>query len=315
MLRNLLDEMMRRRLLPVAALAVLVAVIAPLLFLKGAPDNAPSADSAAPAAATPAKLPARAARLLSADDGDASKGAAKGAARDPFSAPAAVLAAAASAAKPATTASTSSGTSKSSSGGSTSSQPSKPIPVIIKNPDGTSAKSGSSKSNSSKSGSSKSGSSKSSSGSTASTKTIAVDIRFGAKKDSKIRRAIPRNKAFYIHGKLVAVFVKYSPSRKKATFAVARGLHISGPVKCRVVSGVCRYLDIPAGSHARITMVTANRAVVSRRLDVVHTRARSSSATTRTTAASTRAERACLLGKLVGMKRGDAFINRDACER
>ena len=105
--------------------------------------------------------------------------------------------------------------------------------------------------------------------------TVAVDIRFGPKNDTKIRRAIPRNKAFYIHGKLVAVFVKYSPSRKKAVFAVAPGLHISGPVKCRVEDGVCRYLDIPAGSHARLTMVTRQQGTsCSRRLDVVRIKRR-----------------------------------------
>ena len=90
MLRNLLDEMMRRRLLPFAALAVLVAIIVPLLFLKGAPDDAPSADSAAPAAAEAAKLPARAARLLAATDAGASRGGAKGTAHDPFNPPALV---------------------------------------------------------------------------------------------------------------------------------------------------------------------------------------------------------------------------------
>ncbi|MEA2194240.1 MAG: hypothetical protein QOG42_674, partial [Solirubrobacteraceae bacterium] len=78
MLRNLQDEMARRRWLPFAALAVLVAIAAPLLFLKSAPDNAPSA-GAAPAAAEQAKLPPRAARLLAATDAGQVSGRAKGA--------------------------------------------------------------------------------------------------------------------------------------------------------------------------------------------------------------------------------------------
>jgi hypothetical protein len=109
--------------------------------------------------------------------------------------------------------------------------------------------------------------------------------------------------------------VKYSPSRHKAIFAVAPGLHISGPNKCRVVNNVCRYLDIKAGSHARLTTILDNRSVVSRRLDVVHTRTRNVSANTRATAAGSSADGACLLRKLRAMAPGDALLNRDACER
>ena len=300
MFRTVLDEMMRRRLLPVAALAVLVAIIAPLLFLKGAPDGAPSADSAAPAAATPAKLPARAARLLAANDGDASNGATKGSAQDPFNPPSSVRAAAAAAAN-AGAASTApkADTSKSSakSTGTGTGKSTDPIPVVIKNDDKASSKSNSSTSKSTGS----------------STRTIAVDIRYGAKKDSRIRRAIPTNKAFYIHGKLVAVFVKYSQSRKKAVFAVAPGVHVSGPASTRVTDNV-RYVDIKAGAHARFTIVTPSRTIVSRRLDVVRAKSRTSSNTTKATAASTRTEAACLLGKLKAMKPGDQLIGRDACE-
>lgn len=299
MFRTVLDEMMRRRLLPVAALAVLVAIIAPLLFLKGAPDDAPSANAAAPAAAEPAKLPARAARLLAANDGDASDGATKGSAQDPFNPPSSVRAAAAAAAKGgAATPAAKADTGKSS--GKASGATTDPIPVVIKNDD----KQASSKSNST--------SPKRSTGS--STRSIAVDIRFGAKKDSRLRRAIPTNKAFYIHGKLVAVFVKYSQSRKKAVFAVAPGVHISGPSSSRVTDNV-RYVDIASGSHARLTLVTASKTVVSRRLDVVRAKSRTTSNTTKATAASSRSEAACLLGKLTAMKPGDPLVNRDACER
>ena len=302
MLRTLLDEMMRRRLLPIAAAAVLVAIIAPLLFLKGAPDDAPSADAAAPAAATAAKLPPRAARLLAATDAGASRGGAKGTAQDPFNPPASIRAAA-------TAATAASGGGKAGSGvKSTGSVKNERAPVVItdngngKLPYPQTEAPASSNSNTNSNSNPSSG-----------TKTIAVDIRFGAKKDSKIRRSIPRYQAFYIHGKLVAVFVKYSASKKKAVFAVAPGMHISGPVKCRIEDGVCKYLDIKAGSYARISMVTENKAVVSRRLDVVHTKARAVG-NTRATAASGRSEAACLYGKLVAMKPGDSLVDRDACE-
>ncbi len=95
------------------------------------------------------------------------------------------------------------------------------------------------------------------------------------------------------------MFVKYSPSRKKAIFAVAPGLHISGPVSTRVSDNV-RYIDVPVGAHAYLTMITANRTIVKRRLDVV--RARSVRSATATNAAVS-AESACLLGKLAAMKR------------
>jgi hypothetical protein len=297
MLRNLLDEMMRRRLLPVAALAVLVAVIVPLLFLKGAPDDAPSADAAAPAAAETAKLPARAARLLAATDAAASRGGANGKASDPFSPPAAIRAAAAAAAGGTTTAAA-----KTSGGAKTSR-----APVVITD-------NGNGKLPYHSGEVPKSSNSNSNSNSSTATKTMAIDIRYGAHKDSKLRRAIPRNKAFYINGKLVAVFVKYSTSRKKAIFAVAPNLYISGPVKCRVENGVCRYLDIPVGSHARLAIITENRSVVSRRLDVVRAKALTSSNTTTATAAGASTDAACLLGKLVAMKPGDALLGRDACE-
>jgi hypothetical protein len=292
MLRNLLNEMMRRRLLPVAAIAVLVAVVAPLLFLKGAPDGAPSADSGAPAAATEAKLPARAARLLASTDAGASGGGARGASHDPFGP-----------ATPATTPAAAGGGGaakvSTATGSVTSSTPSA-VPAVTHNP--TPSTPSANPSTSPKS-------------TTSSTpRSFSVDIRYGAKRDSKIRRAIPRYKAFYIHGKIVAVFVKYSPSRKAAVFAVAPGMHISGPVKCRVEDGVCKYLDIPAGSYARIAMVTPSKLVVSRRLDVVHAK-RGASGATKATSASTRSQAACLMGKVLAMKPGDALIDRDACER
>ena len=97
--------------------------------------------------------------------------------------------------------------------------------------------------------------------------------------------------AFFIRGKVAAVFVKYSPSLRKAVFAVAPGIHVSGPVTCRVQNGACRYLDIPAGSYARLTMLTAKREIVRRRLDVEHITRRTSSQKTAAAAQRIRRER------------------------
>jgi hypothetical protein len=302
MLRNLIDEVRNRRVLAFAALGVLVALALPLMFLKSAPDGAPASDAAAPAAAKEAKLPPRAARLLQTTDPGAPGGRAKGSAQDPFAPPASYRAAAAAAAsKGAAGAADSSGAkSAANSPGAASATPTKPIPVVIQ--DGSPAKK--------KQASSRSRSNPSTSSPTRSTRTLTVDIRYGKKKDSPIKRAIPRNQAFYIHGKLVAMYVRYSESRKKAIFAVAPGVHISGPVSSRVSDNV-RYIDVPAGEHAWLTIVTANRTIVKRRLDVV--RARSVSGA-KTTNAAASAESACLLGKLTAMKPGDRFLDRDACE-
>jgi len=299
MLRNLIDEVRNRRLLAFAALGVLVALALPLMFMKSAPEGAPAANSAAPAPATEAKLPERAARLLAATDAGSPGGRAQGSAQDPFNPPSSYRAAAAAAANGAAGAGSkaSGGAAKSTAGTSSSSNamPTKPIPVVIQN--GSSSKK-------------KSSSPSSSSAPATSTSRIAVDIRFGKKKDSPIKRSIARNRAFYIHGKLVAMFVKYSSSRKKAIFAVAPGLHVSGPVSTSVSDGV-RYINVPVGAHAYLTMITTNRTIVKRRLDVVRARSVSSA---KATPAAVSAESACLMGKLTAMKPGDRLLDRDACE-
>ncbi|MDP2710534.1 MAG: hypothetical protein Q8O56_04890 [Solirubrobacteraceae bacterium] len=305
MLRNLLDEIIRRRLWPIPAVALLVLVMAPLLFLKGSPEGSPAIDNVVPAAAE-AKLPDRAARLLATSDGATVKGRATGAASDPFSPPAAVRAAAAAAASGGGGAATPPATGATTGNGAASNAaPAQPAPVVVQNGDGRTPR---------PSGSSPGRSPGSTPARTSPVPEIAVDIRYGAVQNSKVRRAIPRMQPFYIHGKLVAVFVKYSPSRKKATFAVAPGVLVTGPVKCRQQDGVCRYVDIPAGSHVRLTTLSSTRNIVSRRLDVVRTK-RSSSSSTRATAASTASERACLLRKLQAQKAGDAPLERDACEK
>ena len=318
MLRNLIDEVRSRRVLAFAALGVLVALALPLLFLKSAPEGSPGVNTAAPAAAEEAKLPARAARLLATNDGDTIGGRASGSSQDPFSPPAAYRSAAAAAtaaqggggsaaqggggSAPASSAAAKEAANAQAGGGS------KGLEVTIKTPAATTPSTTSNNANATTStGTTKRARS-------LSARNAVVDVRYGPKRDTKIRRAIRRQKAFYIHGKLVAVFVKYSPSRKAAVFALAPGLHVTSDVKCRVIKGSCRYVDLPAGSHAWLTMVTANRTIVSRRLDVVHIKRRAAGRKTRAISASARSEASCLARKLVAMERGDALLGRDACK-
>ncbi|MDP1846892.1 MAG: hypothetical protein Q8K79_03785 [Solirubrobacteraceae bacterium] len=295
MLRNLIDEVRNRQVLALAGLGVLVALALPLLFLKGAPAGAPQADVAAPAAAKEAKLPPRAARLLATDDPGAPGGQAKGSAQDPFAPPASYRAAAAAATKAGSGSAPTTATPAVSGGGAaTITKAPAVVPGTPSAPRPTTPRRATPSLNAN---------------------NASVDIRFGPKANTRIKRSIRRQKGLYVHGKLVAMFVKYSPARKAAVFALAPGLHITGPTKCRVVDGSCRYLDIPAGEHAWITTITANRTIVSRRLDVVRIKRRTASSRTRVASASARSEAACLARKLVAMKRGDALLGRDACKR
>jgi len=259
MLRNLVDEMVRRRLWPVAALAVAV-VAAPLLFLKSAPPEAVSDAAVAPATAQ-ADLPARAQRLLTTTDaGSTSRKRLSRSKRDPFQAPASRGAKAASARvkasarKASAKKASSSESDGTSSGGSASTS-------------GTSAARGGS---SSSSATSTSRSTRTSTSPSTDPPAIdpTVDVRFGAHKDSPIQRRIPRLKRWTVDGDVLLIFVKYSPSRHKAVFMVPSTTIVRGDVDCRHTDGVC-YVDIPAGKYARLTFTTSDGLRVSRRLDVV----------------------------------------------
>jgi hypothetical protein len=293
MLRNLLDEIVRRRLWPILALAVLAAVAAPLFFMKSAPVGAPDAATPAPAPAAAGELPARAQRLLAATGTAAVRGRATGSARDPFEAPAARRAtgAAAGAASAATGTGTGTGSASSAAGSSGTATtpavtPSTPLAPAIVTPKTTKISG-----------------------------PASVDVRFGKSAGGRVHKAVPRLQPYYIHGKLAAVFVKYSPSLNKAVFAISPGLIVSGPVKCRRVNDVCRYLDIPAGSYARLTMVTQDRILVSRRIDVEHIGHGAAGASTTAVAAAAHSENSCLLRLLRAVKPSGAPIARDACER
>jgi hypothetical protein len=295
MLRNLLHEIVRRRLWPIPALALLIVVAAPVLFLKSAPAGAPAAQTAAPAPAAPGALPARAQRLLASTAAVNRRGGATGAEHDPFQAPSSHRAAAAATAAAAPAASSKPKASGSGAAAGTSTTPA-PDPAVTQNV----------QDNSTTAPPATSG---------ASSGPATVDVRFGKTAGGRVHRAIPRLQTFYIHGKLAAVFVKYSPSLNRAVFAVSPDLIVTGPVKCRTQKGVCRYVDIPAGSYARLTMLTADRILVTRRLDVAGiTRGRSAGSTT-AVAAADRTQNACLLGKLRALKPGGTPIDRVACER
>jgi hypothetical protein len=268
MLREVLDEIVRRRLWPIPAIAIAVALAGPLLFLKSAPQDAP-----APAAAMPSTqldLPARAQRLLTSTDASATaRRRLSRTARDPFRAPTSRRKTpGGSNAKKSAASKT-----KAQASSSPGSKPTSPVPVIVVTPKGSTTKASAPATTPSggSSGTSKSGDSSGTSSprSSASSGTPTVDMRFGAEKDSPIHREIPRLKTFEVGDKIAVVFVKYSPSRHEAIFAIDPSTTVRGDVDCRRVDGLCRYVDIPAGKYARLTFVKDDGSRVSRRLDVV----------------------------------------------
>lgn len=298
MLRNLIDEVMRRRLWPILVGAVVVAVPAPLLFLKTGP--AAPASTAAPAPAKRAELPARAQRLLAATDAQRSAAPAPGSrASDPFQAPAShrPKADGNGAAKPKDKAAT------------PAAPEGKPVPVVVTNSDAsrppapvavtrrpaTSAPvhDGPAK--------------------RVARRTVAVDVRYGERLPGGVYRSIPRRHTFVAGGRVIAVFVKYSPRRSKAVFAIGPRTLVTGGIRCRRKDGVCRYVDVPAGRHVRLTTLSAAGRLVSRRLDVVRidrSRRFGGSAAAERTAP---ADGACLLGRLLALTAGDPPLAADVC--
>ena len=246
MLRNLVDEIVRRRLWPIPLAALAVVVATPLLFLKSAPPQA-APDAAATAQAD---LPVRAQRLLtSTDAGRTSARRLSRSSRDPFQAPASASAKAKkvqlkleSGSKKASKKTSSSSKAESANGSTTTSSQaatgarrsttrSTPVPTAAVVP--------------------------------------SVDVRFGAHKDSPIQRRISRLKTFEVDGEITAMFVKYSTTSRKAIFAINPTTTVGGDVDCRFVDGLCSYVDIPVGSYARLVFTLSDGSRVSRRLDVV----------------------------------------------
>lgn len=308
MLRHLIDELMRRRLWPILALSALVAVATPLLFLKSAPSGAPVAAAPAPAPAPAGELPARAQRLLETGSGG-EQGAARrpsGRAGDPFQPPSSSAArssrkkAGARSAKKRRSARTN------------------PIPVVITNAD-TTKPSTSKKAAGSKPPMTSKAPRVTSPGrpigdaTTTAKRARAVDVRFGKRHPGKLHRGIPRLQTFVAGGRVIAVFVKYSPSRDKAVFAIAPSTEVSDGPECRRKSDLCRYVDIPAGSHVRLTTLTADGSSVSRRLDVVQIRHTRDAGATAAAAGTAPANGACLLGRLLALTAHDGPLAADAC--
>lgn len=269
MLRSLLTEIVRRRLWPIPLIAVAVAIGAPLLFLKSSPVNAPSATAPAPAVAAERDLPARAEQLLATSDASAAgkRRRPANASHDPFAPPAGgrtkgkKKAVAAAAAKDPST--------------SESAEP-KPVAVVVTNADGSVPTTGTTPAPAT--GSADIVPSLPKAGSTAADGrfggSTAVDVRFGEHIDSKLRRAISPAQTFIAGGTIVAVFVKYSPEHDTAVFAISPRTIVSGDVECRHEAGLCRYVEIPPGSHARLTMPADDGSLVTRRLDVVRVKPR-----------------------------------------
>jgi hypothetical protein len=255
MLHSLLSEIVRRRLWPIPLSAVAVAVGAPLLFLKSSTGDAPSTAALSPAVAREGRLPARAQRLLA--TGDAAtveqRRRVTRASHDPFRPPPGHR-------------STKSSAAAATKDSSTSASANKPLAVVITNADGSTTDAGGSATKTDPTPAPTTGGDKPSEPTVSS---AAVDVRFGAQPGAKLRREIPRLQTFVADGDIVAVFVKYSPKRDKAVFAIAPSTIVTGDVQCRRKEGVCRYVDIPAGSYARLTTLGENGSLVTRRLDVV----------------------------------------------
>ncbi|MEA2219612.1 MAG: hypothetical protein QOJ35_2238 [Solirubrobacteraceae bacterium] len=318
MVRSLVDEVVRRRLWPIPVVALLIAIAAPLLFMKSAPPAEPASTLAPPPAAA-GKLPATAQQLLTTSD--AAVEAHKRSTRkrqDPFQAPA-------SAAKPASAAAAA-------AGGVVKASQQTAIPVVITSSNGSTS-----------TGTASPGTAKSSTPATTTKKTtttkskakpattpkrtvpattsvaatekpgVAVDVRFAERKGSILRLRVPRLQTFQAGGMVAAMFVGYSQARNAAVFAVAPSTLVRG-ITCRKVHGVCRYVDIPAGSYARLTLRGRDGSIVSRRLDVARIRHLPRAGTTHAAMRRTSLSAAtCLLKRLLKLPAIAPSISTDAC--
>ncbi|MEJ7824520.1 MAG: hypothetical protein WKF48_03790 [Solirubrobacteraceae bacterium] len=309
MFRGLVDELIRRRLLPVMLVAVLVIIAAPLLFLKSAPEGAPAASEAPPAAQT-GDLPVGGESLVTSSDKATTPKYKGGSSQDPFAPPASAV----NAAKAATASVTPAAPSGSPSAGKASSGGNVPSKAVITNADGSKAAITTKKPSTSTKSAPKS------TPQVAPKATFAsVSVRFAKRQGSKARRSIPRLQTFKADNTVAAMFVKYSPARKKAVFAIAPSTKVSGDVKCRRKKGVCRYVDIPEGEGVRLTVLKPNGAKISRRLDVVSIKTPSeiAASTIPVPATATRStpldEAKCLLRGLLLLPSIFPSIPADAC--
>jgi len=305
MLANLIAEIRDRRLWPIPAIALLVAIAAPLLFLKSTPPDAPLGSTPAPAAAPTGKLPSRAQRLLATSDITVEMTAPRKRtkASDPFEAPSSRKASAADDRSSKGAADAGTGTAPAS--GTTPSTPTidQPMPVVITNPDGSQQTTTTPPIR---------GDAPATTTTAASAGAIVVDVRYGESIPARLHRAIPRLQTFEAGGRIIAIFVKYSPNRHKAVFAIAPGTIVEGDIECRRKQGVCRYVDIPVGKGVRLTIGATDGSLVTRRIDVERiVRASTTGATAAASGAPPNG--ACLLGKVLSLGVADAPLAGDAC--
>jgi hypothetical protein len=309
MLRSLVDEVVRRRLWPIPVIAILIMIAAPVLFMNFASEALP--DPPGPPAA-PGKLSPGDRKLLSGDDRTfAPHEKLKGKGQDPF----AQSSRAAKAADDTATAPAVAAASPASSGTTST--------VVVQNPDGSSSTMPATKQKATvekkvpaKKTTPKVVVPEPTTSSAAARATVTyVDARFGQRMGTMLRYRIPRLQTFRAGGNVAAMFVRYSTTRDVAVFAIAPSTKVDGDVSCRKVKNVCRYVDIPAGSYARLRLLGRDGSVISRRLDVVSIRhlplAGNEDAMPR---ATTGATASCLLKGLLRLPASLPSISFDACD-
>jgi hypothetical protein len=277
MLRNLVNEVVSRRMWPIPLVAIVVAVAAPLLFMKSAGEPV---GTTPPPMAQPGNLPAGAERLVSTQDKTAAKPSkAKHKSQDPFAPPKSAqpkgeppAPATGATASTAATGSTANGVVIQNSDGSSST-----MPVPASTTRASAPKASTTKSNPTKS-TTQTTKPKTTPKATTPTVTVPqetttyVDVRFGARQNTYLRYRVPRLQTFRAGGRIAAMFVGYSSKRNVAVFAVAPSTKIKGDVECRTIKGVCRYVDLPEGKYVRLVLRGVDGDLVSRRLDVVNIR-------------------------------------------
>jgi len=318
MLRSLVSEVVRRRLWPIPVAAILIAIAAPLLFMKSAPE-APV--TTAPPVAAPGNLPAGAERLVTTSDKETTprdKTTRKG--QDPFAPPAGSAKAsedtAAVTPPVASTATVSAPPAGSvvirNSDGSTSTME---VPKTATKKASTKKRSTTTKASTTKKPTTPKATepARTTSSASAAPTVSYVDVRFGRRQDTMLRYRVPQLQTFRAGGRVAAMFSHYSAARDVAVFAIAPSTSVAGDVDCRKVKGVCRYVDIPAGSYARLRLRDTHGTLISRRLDVVHIR-HLAGANDPMPRATTLDTAKCLLKGLLKLPASLPSISVDACD-
>ncbi|MGH2840829.1 MAG: hypothetical protein ACRDKY_08400, partial [Solirubrobacteraceae bacterium] len=173
----------------------------------------------------------------------------------------------------------------------------KPVPVVITDENGKTPK-----------GTTGEASAKSPAESSKDARHVAVDVRFAPSKRGAVRRDVPRLKPLTAKGRIVASFVKYSPARNRAVFAISPNTLVSGSVECRREDGLCRYVELKAGQSVRLTIIGPDGAALVRRLGVVRIGSLAGDPPEPPLAGS------CLLTMLRKLGPGDPAVRHNACD-